>query len=342
MMACRRLDSTSRYRRHVGMGDLLSFIIRGGAAMDRADKVIADQLEAKLSRSAVIRLMKAGRVRVDGKSIRPAAILGPGAHVEIELDDPVCRGPEVIPEISVHILFEDDHIIILDKPAGLVVHPAAGHPGGTLVDVLVRTRPGMIGVGDQDRWGIVHRLDKDTTGVMVVAKTSVAHRALSARFKEHSIHRLYMALVRGDPGKDHGIIDTPLGRHPRDRKRVSTSTSKPRHAVTRWRVIERFDGLTLLEVAPETGRTHQIRVHLASVGLPVAGDRVYGRARKTGAPKDSTIRKALGTLHRQALHASVLGFDHPTAGHYLEFSTPLPKDMAEAVYLCKKRSRMSV
>ncbi len=322
------------------MGHLLTFIIRDGIASDRADKVIVDQLSGELSRSGLIRLMKAGRVKSDGKSIRPSAVLGPGASIEIELEEPAQPVEHSVTAVAFEILCEDSDIIVLDKAPGVVVHPSPGHPSGTLMDALVRTRPEMIGVGVPDRWGIVHRLDKDTSGVMVIAKSTAAHSALSARFKVHSIHRLYMALVRGDPGQDNGMIDTPLGRHPRDRKRVSTSTTKPRHAVTRWRVCERYGGLTLLEVAPETGRTHQIRVHLASVGLPVAGDRVYGRARRTRTPsRDPIIGKALSRLQRQALHAAVLGFEHPTAGHYLEFTSPMPADMAEAISICRESSQ---
>ena len=178
---------------------------------------------------------------------------------------------------------------------------------------------------------MVHRLDRDTSGVMVFAKTALADAALSDQFKAHSIHRMYLALVRGNPGEESGIVDAAIGRHVRDRKRISTKTAKSRHAVTRWTVQERFGGLTLLEVYPETGRTHQIRVHLAHVGLPVAGDPVYGKMRGKGGVADPKLRKALEVLNRQALHAAVLGLTHPRSLEYVEFSSPLPVDLTKAI-----------
>lgn len=229
------------------------------------------------------------------------------------------------------IILEDDDLIVVDKPPGLVVHPAAGCRSVTLMEALVETRPQMMGVGDEGRWGIVHRLDKDTSGVMVVAKTVQAHAALSAQFKRHSIGRIYMALARANPGRDEGLIDAPLGRHVKDRKRMSVHTRKARRAVTRWRVIERLGGWTLLAVAPETGRTHQIRAHLASVGLPVAGDQVYGGSRRKTEAKTVRLRKASEHIKRQALHATVLGFAHPGTSQYVEFYAPLPEDMVEAI-----------
>jgi 23S rRNA pseudouridine1911/1915/1917 synthase len=231
------------------------------------------------------------------------------------------------------ILFEDADLIVVDKPAGLVVHPGSGRASGTLMDALVATRPQMIGVGEPGRWGIVHRLDRDTSGVMVVAKTALAHAELSTCFKEHTIHRVYLALVRGNPGMDEGVIRAPVGRHVRDRKRMSTRTMKPRPAVTAWKVLRRFGALTLLEVVPGTGRTHQIRVHLASSGLPVAGDPVYGRGRGKTAAGDKIVTQALTVLKRQALHALTMGFQHPTSLQYVQFSAPLPPDMAQVLSL---------
>lgn len=229
---------------------------------------------------------------------------------------------------------EDEDVIVVDKPPCLVVHPGAGRPSATLMDALVAMRPEMIGVGEAGRWGVVHRLDRDTSGVMVVAKTVRSHVSLSAQFKEHSVHRIYLALVRADPGEDAGVVDAPLGRHAKDRKRISTRTSKPRRAVTRWRVLQRFGGVTLLEITPETGRTHQIRVHLASVGLPVAGDQVYGKLRARVAGLNAVRNKAIAGLKRQALHAAVLGFIHPGTSQYVEFSSPLPEDMRKAIEAC--------
>jgi 23S rRNA pseudouridine1911/1915/1917 synthase len=237
------------------------------------------------------------------------------------------------------ILHEDQDVIIVDKPAGLVVHPGAGRSSGTLMDALVSTRPEMMAVGEPGRWGVVHRLDRDTSGVMALAKTQTAHASLSMQFKNHTVHRIYLALVRGNPGKDAGMVDAPLGRNVKDRKRMSTSTHKARRAVTVWTVRRRFGSVTLLEVRPETGRTHQIRVHLASIGIPVLGDQVYGRLRKAGTRSDPVQVKASMLLKRQALHAAVLGFEHPTSLDYVEFSSGLPEDMADVVSLLDRESR---
>ena len=298
---------------------------------DRADRILADLLPGGSSRSSVSKILRDGQVRLNEGTIKPSTILNPGDRLEILPLKQMEITTEDDEPAPLKILFEDQDIVVVDKPPGLVVHPGAGRNSGTLMDELVKTRPEMIGVGAADRWGIVHRLDKDTSGVMVVAKTDLAHSYLSSRFKEHSIHRIYMAVVRGNPGKGDGVIDAPLGRHQRDRKRISVSTGRGRRAVTKWKVLERYGELALLEIAPETGRTHQIRVHLSSVGMPVAGDRVYGRIRKKGGIRNPTARKAVAELRRQALHASVLGFEPPRSGKYLEFSAPLPNDMEELV-----------
>lgn len=267
----------------------------------------------------------------DRAAVRPSSVLHPGDRIEFlpSGDEAPAAKNEAIPKFE--ILYEDEDIVVVDKPPGLVVHPGAGRPGDTLMDALVLTRPEMIGVGEPLRWGVVHRLDRDTSGVMVMAKTAHAHAVLSRQFKAHSIRRVYLALVRGNPGKDEGVVDAPLGRHVRDRKRMSTTTSKPRHALTRWRVIQRFGKFTLLEVRPETGRTHQIRVHLASAGLPVAGDPVYGKSRRPKGASDSTLRLVESALKRQALHAAVLGFIHPNSEQYVEFSSPLAGDIETAI-----------
>jgi len=318
------------------MDILAPFVIPEEMSPDRADKLLADCLPGKLSRSAVARLVRRGLVLVNGRPARASTVLRPGDHVEIraEAESP---GPDRAQDVSPFVvLFEDDDLVIVDKPPGLVVHPGSGRASGTLMDALAAARPQMIGVGEPGRWGIVHRLDRDTSGVMVVAKTALAHAALSALFKEHAIHRVYLALVRGNPGADEGVISLPLGRHIRDRKRISTSTMKPRPAVTRWRVLRRYGRLTFLEVLPGTGRTHQIRVHLASSGLPVAGDPVYGRQRGKIPAGDRLVSRALTMLKRQALHASVLGFRHPTTLAYVEFSAPLAPDMALVMSMCEE------
>jgi 23S rRNA pseudouridine1911/1915/1917 synthase len=306
------------------MSNFIELTVPENVHPDRADKLLASCTDH--SRSALTRMLKLGLIRVNGETIRPSTVLNPGDKVVIAHGEaPEMRAELQTPEFR--IIFEDDDVIVVDKPPCLVVHPGAGRPGNTLMDALIKDRPQMIGVGEQDRWGVVHRLDRDTSGVMVLAKSARAHASLSVQFKEHSVHRIYLALVRGNPGDDAGIIDAPLGRHHKDRKRISTATSKGRRAVTRWRVLQRLGELTLLEIAPETGRTHQIRVHLASVGLPVAGDPVYGKLRKKGGIKNVKILEPLKELKRQALHAAVLGFAHPKDGKYVEFSSPLPEDI---------------
>jgi 23S rRNA pseudouridine1911/1915/1917 synthase len=311
-----------------------SLVIPQDAIPDRADKILADCLAAAASRSSLARIIRAERVLLKGRPISPSTILNPGDRIEI-LPETIIVGttPDIEPP-SFGIIFEDKDLIVVDKPPGLVVHPGAGRTSNTLMDILVSSRPEMVGVGEPGRWGVVHRLDRDTSGVMVLAKTASAHAELSAQFKAHSIHRVYLALVRGNPGEESGIVDAPIGRHVKERKRISTKTGKARRAVTRWTVKERFGGLTLLEVYPETGRTHQIRVHLAFVGLPVACDAVYGKVRKKSGVTDPRLRRVLEVLKRQALHAAVLGFTHPRSLDYVEFSSRMPADMAEVIKIC--------
>jgi 23S rRNA pseudouridine1911/1915/1917 synthase len=308
-----------------------SVVIPEDVTPGRADKILSECFSESPSRSSLARLMKQRLVMRDGVAIRPSTLLNPGDVVEFlrREEETSATKPQAIPQFAV--IFEDEDIVVVDKPPGLVVHPGAGRTSGTLMDALVDARPEMIGVGEPERWGVVHRLDRDTSGVMVLAKTARAHSALSSQFKSHSIRRIYLALVRGNPGQDQGMIDAPLGRHSKDRKRISTTTAKPRRAITRWKALRKFTGFTLVEVKPETGRTHQIRAHLASVGLPVAGDPVYGRSRKKRGWSDRTVRRVESILKRQALHASVLGFVHPRTSEYVEFSSALAGDIAEAI-----------
>ena len=272
---------------------------------------------AGVTRAQARRWIDEGRVRLAGRGARPAERVEEGARIEAEPPEPaaLALAPEPIP---LAVLHEDADLIVLDKPAGLVVHPAPGHPGGTLVNALLHPCADLSGIGGVLRPGIVHRLDRGTSGVLVAAKTDLAHVRLAAQFHDHTVERVYLALVRGAPGADAGRVERPIGRHPRDRKRMTTGGAAPRRAATAWRVRERFPahGCALLEVRPETGRTHQIRVHLASVGLPLVGDPVYGRAREGAA-----------LLARPALHAAVLGFDHPRSGERQRFEAPLPADL---------------
>jgi 23S rRNA pseudouridine1911/1915/1917 synthase len=312
-------------------------IIPVDAAPDRADRALAELLSGVMTRSSLSRLIRDGLVTSEAKRIRPSTLVKPGQEVTIEFNS-IIEKAATIPCAIPHpvILFEDDHVMVLNKPAGLVVHPGAGTREPTLMDILVESRPSMIGVGEHDRWGIVHRLDKDTSGVMIVAKTILAHEDLSAQFKVHSVGRIYLALVRGTPKSQAGVIDKELGRSQSDRKKMSPVTRKGRLAVTSWRVKEGFGRVSLLEIRPETGRTHQIRVHLASVGLPILGDRVYGMRANNKPHSDQLLNKLGSILKRQALHAAFLSFKHPATGETLDFSSDAPSDMSEAIRICRE------
>lgn len=286
----------------------------------RVDSVLAERSGA--SRSQVKRWIELGRVHVSGRAVRASRVLALGEMIEAWPALPVELSlvAEAIPLV---ILFEDSDLVVVDKPAGLVVHPAPGHPSGTLVNALLHhCRGELAGIGGVLRPGIVHRLDRGTSGVLVVAKTDLAHRGLAEQFALHSIERVYCTFVRGQPKQSSGRIDRPIGRHPSDRQRMSVRTRSGRPAATRWRVVgrDRANGIAELEIRPETGRTHQIRVHLASAGLPIVGDAVYGRARGDDA-----------RLGRPALHAAQLGFLHPRTGAPQSFEAPLPPDLLELV-----------
>jgi 23S rRNA pseudouridine1911/1915/1917 synthase len=286
----------------------------------RLDAALA-VLEPSLSRAQARRLVEQGVITVSGARVKPAHKLRGGERIAGRVPEPE-PARVAAEDLPLTVLFQDADIVVVDKPAGLVVHPAPGHSGGTLVNALLHHLRDLSGVGGELRPGIVHRLDKDTSGVLVVAKNDAAHRSLAAQFKAHSVEREYLALVKGAPRADSGTIDAAIGRHPTDRKRMSTRTRRGRTAVTHYRVEERLAGASLLRVRIETGRTHQVRVHLASIGLSVLGDPVYGGGRAQGAE--------LG-LSRQALHAAVLGFTHPRTGDELRFESPLPADMARAL-----------
>jgi 23S rRNA pseudouridine1911/1915/1917 synthase len=293
-----------------------SFIVGEVDAGERVDQALASI--TGISRSQARRWIDEGLVRVNARPVRASQRVQLGDALEAE-------PPEALPSplqpepIALTILWEDADLLVIDKPAGLVVHPAPGHASGTLVNALLHHCSDLAGVGGVLRPGIVHRLDRGTSGVLVVAKNDLAHRALADQFRDHSIERSYRALVRGVPGEDAGRVDRPIGRHPRERKRMSVHAPVAREAHTAWRVLARYprSQRAWLEVRPETGRTHQIRVHLASAGLPLAGDPVYGRGR--AGPADPT---------RPALHAAVLGFQHPRSGEWMRFEAPLPADLA--------------
>ena len=302
----------------------------------RLDRVLAARIPS-LSRSRLKALILDGQVKVAARTIRdPNTPVKSGDIVSVTLPAPEPARPEG-QAIPLNIVYEDEALIVIDKPASLVVHPAAGHAKGTLVNALIaHCGESLSGIGGVKRPGIVHRLDKDTTGLMVVAKTDAAHRALSTQFAnkaESGIERGYLALVWGAPGRPKGIIDAPLDRHPKARDRRAVR-AEGRRAVTHWEALERYEGAdrkpaaSLLACTLETGRTHQIRVHLAHIGHPILGDATYGTGFKTKASRLAPeARAALEALGRQALHAYLLGFEHPVSHRTLEFRSELPPDL---------------
>jgi 23S rRNA pseudouridine1911/1915/1917 synthase len=307
----------------------------GGERLDRFLSRASTARGLTLSRTRLKSLIEAGDVLVNGADARdPALKMASGDRVIVA---PPAPAPSQMAgeDIPLDIVFEDDHLIVIDKPAGLVVHPAAGHPAGTLVHALIaHCGSSLSGIGGVQRPGIVHRLDKDTSGLLVVAKTDAAHQGLAALFADHgrtgSLVREYLALVWGAMGRKSGVVDAPLGRHPRQREKMTTvSETRGRHAVTHWRALREFAAASLVACQLETGRTHQIRVHMAHIGHPLMGDPVYGAGFKSKAAQLSEVaRTALALLGRQALHAAKLGFAHPVTGEALLFERPPPDDFS--------------
>ena len=255
---------------------------------------------------------------------------------------PALRATEVVAqELPLQVLYEDAHLIVINKPAGLVVHPAPGHSEGTLVNALLHHCQDLAGIGGELRPGIVHRLDKDTSGVMMATKDDQTHLRLAEQFQVHSITRRYVALVHGLLPKDVGRVDCPIGRHPLERKKMSGKCRNGRRAVTHWQVLQRFpdDRLTLVELNLETGRTHQIRVHFAEMNFPLVGDPLYGKSGRIKEMKDATLRTLLSALGRQALHAKILGFTHPISGNYMEFECSLPDDLQTILTYLQEKYR---
>ncbi len=281
----------------------------------------------ELSRSRIQTLIKNGFVKVNQQSSKPGYRLKPGDTVHITVPPP--ETPVIIPEpVKFRIMHEDDSLIIVDKPAGVVVHPAPGHATGTLVHGLLNHCHDLSGIGGVLRPGIVHRLDKDTSGLMVVAKNDRSHAALSAQFKAGKVTKRYMALVHGCPAADGQEINLPIARNPGKRKEMTVSLSGGRRALTIWKKIEQFQsGFTLLSVVIKTGRTHQIRVHLSHIGHPVVGDPVYGYGSRWWKRHPFCRKGLLPPVRRQMLHAQRLGFIHPDGERYVEFESPLPADM---------------
>ncbi|HEY3308260.1 MAG TPA: RluA family pseudouridine synthase [Desulfuromonadaceae bacterium] len=301
----------------------------------RLDLYLAQELESE-TRASVQRLIEAGHVLVDRQQAKASLKLKGGENISVEI--PPLKVSEPQPEaIPLEVLYEDSDLIVINKSAGMVVHPGAGNYNGTLVNALLAHCQDLSGIGGELRPGIVHRLDKGTSGVLVAAKNDRSHQALSAQFSVHSIKRIYQAVVYGSPKEDKGKIEGIIGRHPTERLRLSGKARHGKHAVTRWRVIERYNRITLVELRLETGRTHQIRVHLSEAGFPLLGDPVYSDGGKLNNLTDTLLRKMINNLGRQALHARTLGFIHPSSGEYMEFTAEIPEDMVAIVeYLRKK------
>lgn len=289
----------------------MNYIVTEEMEGERIDKCIP-LLAENLTRSYISKLIKDGLVFVNGKNVKPSFSVTAGDEVSFELPDNIV--PDIVPEnIPLDVLYEDEDVIVVNKPKGMVVHPAAGHFSGTLVNALMyHCKDGLSGINGVMRPGIVHRIDMNTTGSVIACKNDKAHLSLAAQLKEHSINRVYHAIVLGNIKEDEGTINKPIGRNPQDRKKMAI-VMDGKQAITHFKVLERFEKYTYVECKLETGRTHQIRVHMASIGHPLLGDDVYTNA------------KWPFNLQGQCLHAKTLGFIHPSTNEYIETDAPLPE-----------------
>lgn len=289
------------------------YLVNAQADGLRLDRFLAEVCEGQ-SRSYLQKLLKEGEVLKNGRPGKAGEKVKDGDQIEVQIPEAV--EPEILPrEMELDICYEDSDVILINKPKGMVVHPAAGHTDDTLVNgLMAHCRGELSGINGVMRPGIVHRIDRDTTGILIVCKNDASHQKLAEQLKEHSITRVYRAIVHGVIKENEGTVDAPIGRHPVDRKKMSINEKNGKRAVTHFRVLERFSRYTYIECRLETGRTHQIRVHMASIHHPLLGDTVYGPA-KCPIPQ----------LEGQTLHAAVLGFIHPRTGEYMEFEAPLPE-----------------
>ncbi|TDF96664.1 RluA family pseudouridine synthase [Paenibacillus piri] len=292
---------------------------------ERIDKFITEALEEDVSRTQVQQWIKDGSLTVNDAAVKSNYMLVEGDRLVLTIPEP--EQLDVVPEpMPLDIVYEDSDVIVVNKPRGLVVHPAPGHYSGTLVNALMYHCKDLSGINGVMRPGIVHRIDKDTSGLLMAAKNDKAHASLAAQLKEHSVNRKYVAVVHGNVAHEHGTIDAPIGRDPHDRKLYTVTERNSKQAVTHFVVLERYGDYTLLELKLETGRTHQIRVHMKFIGHPLAGDPAYGPSRSKSV-----------TIEGQALHAAVLGFNHPRTGELLQFEAPLPEDMLHLLHVLKNR-----
>lgn len=298
--------------------------VEAADAGERIDKFVADRLEDGISRTQVQGWIKIGFVRLSGREVKPNYKLATSDVVTVDV--PEAAETELVPEpIPLDVAFEDSDMIVINKPRGLVVHPAPGHSSGTLVNALMYHCKDLSGINGELRPGIVHRIDKDTSGLIMAAKNDLAHASLAAQLKEHTVARTYLAVVHGNVTHEHGTVDAPIGRDPHDRKLFTVTDRNSKHAVTHFAVLERLGDFTVLELKLETGRTHQIRVHMKFIGHPLVGDPMYGPSKTTH------------LLQGQALHAQTLGFSHPRTGAALEFHAELPDDLKDLLHRLRSR-----
>jgi 23S rRNA pseudouridine1911/1915/1917 synthase len=293
--------------------ETLEWVVAAEYHKERIDKYITESIEDQISRSQIQLWIQDGHVLVNNRLVKANYKLAEGDRIALTIPEP--SNVDIVPEdIPLDIAYEDSDVIVINKPRGMVVHPAPGHTSGTVVNALMYHCKDLSGINGELRPGIVHRIDKDTSGLLMAAKHDKAHASLAAQLKDHSVTRKYIAVVHGNIAHDHGTIDAPIGRDSNDRKMYTVTEKNSKHAVTHFLVLERFGDYTMVELKLETGRTHQIRVHMKFIGHPLVGDPMYGRSKGM-------------QMNGQALHAAILGFVHPMNETYLEFSAPLPDDM---------------
>ena len=303
--------------------EILNYQVSDGQSGIRIDRYLSE-MNKELSRSYIQKLLKEQKITVNGSAVKANYKVQEGDEISVAVPD--IKEPDILPEdIPLDILYEDDDVLIVNKPKGMVVHPSAGHTSGTLVNaVMAHCGEHLSGINGVLRPGIVHRIDKDTTGALLICKDDIVHRDLAEQLKKHSIKRRYRAVVQGNLKEDEGTVNAPVGRHATDRKNMAINHKNGKEAITHYKVLERFGQATYIECRLETGRTHQIRVHMASLGHPLLGDTVYGSSKNPY------------HLQGQALHAMILGFVHPITGEYLEFKAPLPEYFSKLLEKLRK------